>query len=193
MIKLPVEHLVERLTRAHKNLSIDIGDIAAWAYEAMEDTSPYESLEEQMGVPIPVVDGKANLPLNIFRLLSVKSGCGPCDETCYKRASRCLIFPLNTNGTAYVDMLLFPSDDRGYPLIDDSLMETCYYYCLKMLMWDSYLHGHVGEQAWERIENGYHRASGKARADLRNMTTDKMRRINRLIRSSVIGSRFKLK
>lgn len=193
MIHLSVEHLMERISRNHRNLSLEPADVAAWCYEAMEESASYEAMEESMGTPIAVVNGMGHLPLNIYRLLSVKSACGPCNETCYRRSSRCLHFPLNTNGVAYVDMLLFPSDERGYPLIDDTLMTVCYWYCLRMLLLEPFLQGTVTKQAYDEIKSEFHRAEGAARASFRNIDRAKLNRISRMVRSSVIAQQFSLR
>jgi len=192
MTQLTVEHLIERLGRNHRTLPLDITDIAKWCYEAMEDHASYEHFDEVTNAAIEVTDGVAHLPINIYRLLAVRSGCGACDEACYRRASRCLHFPLHTNGYAYVDYIAFPSDDRGYPLIDDSLINVCYWYCLKMLMLDPYLKGNVQEGVFNRVVHEMEKADGNARASFRNLSSEKLNRINRLMRSSVIARQFRL-
>lgn len=191
MIQLPIEHLIERIGRVHKNLVLELDDVSAWCFEAMEDSATYEDMEEQMGVALTVTDGKAMLPINIYRLLSVRSECGPCGELCYTRGSRCLSFPGRTNGVAYVDMLVFPVDERGYALVPDNLMAVCHYYVLTMVLMEPYFQGVIPANIYESIGEKYNRAVANNRASFQNITSDKIRRITRLLRSSVVAKQFK--
>lgn len=193
MTLLPVEHLVQRIARVHRNLVMELPTMSAWCFEAMEQHAPYDQLLENFGVSITVTDGIAHLPTNIYKLLSVSSSCGRCDEACYTRNSRCLHFPLYTSGTALISYLAFPADERGYALIDDVFMEVCHYYCLKMLLTGPAYEGSMPMGILEKVEADLGMAEARARGSFRNIPTAKLNRINRLIRSSVIAKRFSLR
>lgn len=187
MLRLPVEEVVARIGRTHKNLSLDLSDVAEWCYEALEEQGAYDHLKEERNVKLPVENGMARLPSNIYRLLRVASGCEPVEPL---RNGRCLMAPLGSKEVV-ADLLVFDTDERGYPLVDDVFMPVCAWYVVKKTLYEPFLKGEINEKAYRDVEQNYLKEALRARGSFRNVTDAKLDRIMRLIRSSIIVPRYR--
>lgn len=184
MLRLTVDHLIQRINRVHPSLSLDHTDVAEWCFEAMEQEGRYDVFEEVVAQPLVVTEGIAQLPKNIYRLLSVRGGCSSCDFINYSVVGSCLKVPYATT-TIYVDMTVFATDENGYPLIDDTFMEVCMYYVLERKLYEPFLQGGIAPDKYQDVQAKFISACGKARASMRNRTEDELMMISRMLRSPI--------
>jgi len=157
------------LTRNHKALNWDMGDLIEWCWEVMEDIGNYNAYDEMLDVEVKVESGRGRLPCGIMRLLRVrKNGVvynNFLDDGVYLK-------PGFDNGTLIIDYLGIPSDEEGLPKIEITIRQCCYFYALKKLLIDDYLYGKIPENRWERICQDYDNSVAKARTSFRDVTMD---------------------
>lgn len=178
------------LGRNHRDLAPDIGDVAAWCYEAIREVGTYESFVRVNGLSVDVVDGRATMPCNLARLLSVSENCDGCGNVSYTRYSTGIqVYSGQTS--LRIDALLYPTDDDGYPLIDAGMEQACYRYCMMMLMLDPWVNGKLPDSKYEKIERQWHSEKAKAKASMYGVTRDDMQQITRTVRAMFVGPRFR--
>lgn len=186
-----IQRVIERISRSHRDLTMDRGDIAEWCYEVVAEAGSYYEFEEVRGQRLEVENGQAKLPCNLYRLLRVRnSSAVDCGLIKYVHNGSCLNVQTGTT-QVFVDALVFKVDENGDPLISDDLEAACYWYCLMKLLIDPFLQGTLPPAAYAKVEENYWFAVRKARASMRPVTRDDMDRITMLLHSMVTGRRYK--
>lgn len=199
------ENIAAKIDRDYPDVMFDIADIIEWCAEAENNIGEFESFQDVRDHEIEIIDRKALLPCNVWRLLDVKLGC--CSIPNYTNNGTYLIFSDNSftnatfsvgtlgnnppkNGTlkARIDFIGIPIDpDTGYPLIMDGHQEACYWYCLKKLLFSDFMSGKIGESKYQYIDIQYGHYVQKAKSSMRYTSRDDLNRIQ-FIKYNIIPS-----
>lgn len=171
------------ISRNHKGLQFELDDIGQWCGECIEEMGVFESLVKETDVPVKMSNGLGALPCNVYRVLHVKTGdCIPdyLIDAPYIRIK-------GFNGTVKVDYLGIPLDEEGYPKIDASARQACYWYCYKKLRTDDYYNGKIHPNAWADIEKNEIFYMTQAKGSMRNMTRDDMNGLSAIMHNMTRG------
>lgn len=190
MLKLTVDHIIERIQRSHPSMVLDRNEVAAWCFEAMEEAAAYDNLEEALGIALPVNDRMATLPKNIIRLLRVRGGCGTCPDVEYTVKNGCVHICSDLE-QIHVDMLLIPVGEDGFPLIDDGFAKAAAAYIVDKKLYEPSLMGTIRPDAYDRVHREWLIARNESRSSMRNMTIDELSRIARHLQSPVRFNPFR--
>jgi hypothetical protein len=188
------ETIAAKISRNFKSLEFDIYDLVEWCAECEINIGDFYGFQRFNDVPIDVVNRKALLPCNIYRVLQVKSAnCRDCPVYNYENNGSYLIFQQNSFTNAYtqntsppvdgtlkvlVDYIGIPIDpETGYPLIKEGHEEACYWYALTKLLFEDWLNGKIDNSRWEFINTMYGNYVQKAKSGFRHFTRDDMERL----------------
>jgi len=175
------------ISRNYKSLDYDIYDVVEWCAEAEKHIGDFEGFQRINNYPVDIVDKKALLPCNIYRLLSVKDNKNTVFN--YENNGTFLTFSDNSiasfqqgtnppdSGTLslYIDYLGIPVDpNTGYPLIKDGHEEACYWYCLTKLLFEKYMNKDINESQWMFINDRYGHYVQKAKSGFQYVSRDDM-------------------
>ena len=126
------------------------------------------------------------LPCNVYRLLRVYHRGVPMNNTDYIRNDNYLRFVRHHDDWDENDMdeddddfiprrvtiefIGIPVDKEGFPMIDEIMIQACYWYCLKMMMTEDFLLGKVSPVAFNYLEEQYGKYVQKAKSSFKNTT-----------------------
>tara|TARA_R110000868_G_scaffold222728_2_gene474575 strand:+ start:93 stop:731 length:639 start_codon:yes stop_codon:yes gene_type:complete len=193
------EAIAAKITRDYKNLDFDFYDVVEWCVEAENNIAEFEQFIQYRNVPIDIIDKKALLPCNVYRLLHVRGH--NCTVLNYDNNGTYLLFgdnsvtnsrniptsiPAHGTLTLHIDYLGVPTDlESGFPLIKDGHQEACYWYCLKKLLLPSFMEGAIPENRYRYIDEQYGHYVTKAKSSFRFTSRDDMERMM-MIRMNMI-------
>lgn len=190
MNNVTIDQLINRINRVYRNLVVDRNDIIEWVFEALADAGSFDHFEEANNIELPVTGGTAKLPVNAFRVLSIRTATGACQSSEYRVKQSCI--QVHDSFTKiWADLLVFRVDENYEPYIDDVFEEAAYWYCIRNLITEPWSRGEIRDNVYQEAKNNYAMASAKSRGSFRNVTRDQMNRMLQLVRSSVIVSRAK--
>jgi hypothetical protein len=194
-----IEAIAAKIARDYKELEFDFYDVVEWCVEAENNIAEFEQFVEFRNIPIEVIDKKALLPCNIYRLLKVRGH--NCTVFNYDNDGTYLKFGRNsfTNSSSipvslppdgtlilHIDYIGVAIDEKtGFPLIQDGHQEACYWYCLKKLLFPDYLNGKIPENRYAYIDGQYGHYVQKAKSSFRFVSRDDMERMM-MIRMNMI-------
>lgn len=198
------QQIASMISRNNKNLVYDIYDIVEWCGEAVNNIGEYESFERFSNVEIEVIDKKALLPCNVWRVLKVSgNNCSDCTIYNYVNNGTYLSFSDNslTNGATSsssppsdgtiklrVDYIGIAIDsETGYPLILEGHEQACYWYCMTKLYMEDFLSGKMDGQRYNFIQEQYGKYVSKAKSSMRHTSRDDMDKMA-MIRYNMIRS-----
>lgn len=185
-----VGQIMNMIGRNHRDMAPDIGDVAEWCYEAIREVGTQESFVRVNGLAIDVVNGRATMPCNMARLLSVSENCDGCGGVQYSQyASGIHVYSGQTS--VRIDALLYPTDDDGYPLIDAGMEQACYQYCLTKLLLDPWINGKLPDSKYSEVKRQWHEEKAKAKASMYGVSRDDLRQVTRTVRAMFVGPRFR--
>lgn len=188
-MNVTVDQLIARIGRIFRDLVIDRNDIIEWVYEAMEDGYEYHSFDIVHNFQIPVENGIARLPVNVYRVANVRTEQGSCREGTFMIKKRCIhVHSSATN--VWVDMALFPMNTDGEPEIDETFAEAAMWFCIVRLLTDPWMRGELRGDAYGNAKMEYAAAAQKHRASFRNFTNKQLESYRRMLRSFFIVNRY---
>lgn len=199
-----IESIAAKIARDYKGLEFDFFDVVEWCVEAENNIGDFEEFMHYYNVPLEVIDKKALLPCNIYRLLHVRGH--NCTVFNYENNGTYLMFGDNsiTNASSiptslpnegtvklFIDYLGVPIDEEtGYPLIKDGHQEACYWYCLKKLLFEDYMNGKIPDSRYQYIDVQYGHYVQKAKSGFRFVSRDDMERMMMIRMNMVPKLRF---
>ena len=175
--KVSVHTIMGMLASTHKNLQLNVSDIANWCGECIEEIGEFTAMERFRDVKLTIKNNIAELPCNVFRVLTVSKG----GMTPVYTVDHPYIKFKSYSGDVLIDYLGIPVDDDGYPQIDRKARQACYWFCLKKLKQEDYENGKVGENVWDKYENNEAYYIDKARGNMGNMSRDDLNRITKVM------------
>lgn len=186
-----VQTVAARIARNYKGIDFDLGDIVEWCFEVIKNIGKYDHFIEYKGVQIEVKNKRAALPCNMYRLLSVVSGGRSCSYSQYYNDGSFLNFSDGvTDGAISIDYIGYMLDEEGYPMIEDSQQEACFWYCLSRIMLEDFLTGKMTGERYGFIEQKYHHYVSTARGDLRWVSREDMAEFQRVSMNVIKSVRY---
>lgn len=188
MNNVTIDQLINRMNRVYRNLVIDRADIIEWVFEALADAGSFDHFEEANNMELPVTGGTAKLPVNAFRVLSIRTSTRLCQPSEYVIKQSCI--QVSESFTKlWVDLLVFRVDENYEPYIDDVFEEAAYWYCIRNLITEPWSRGEIRGEVYQEAKNNYAMAAAKSRGSFRNVTRDQMDRILRMVRTGLVVQR----
>lgn len=178
---MSIGKVIDRLTRAHPELSPQVGDVIAWSLDTIEEAGAHETLEH-FHLVIKVEKGQARLPENVYRVESV----GLCDT--------CATIPHTINGgwirlhnanppQVHVRGTAIPVDEQGYPMVDPLLVDACYWHVLVKLKESEWISGQYPENKYQHLLEMYEGALQEARGSIQYLTRGNLKEMSRRLRT----------
>lgn len=193
------EQIAAKIARDYKDLEFDFYDVVEWCVEAENNIADFEQFVHYRNVEIEVIDKKALLPCNVYRLLHVRGH--NCTVFNYDNNGTYLLFsdnsitnsssipttlPASGTATLHIDYLGVPIDaNTGFPLIKEGHEEACYWYCLKKLLLPRYMSGSIPENRYRYVDEQYGHYVAKSKSSFRFVSRDDMERMM-MIRMNMI-------
>lgn len=175
------EKIFARLSKTHKDKmsSYSIGDIIEWCAEIeIEVIGNYHQFTKYENVPLTVIDGKAMLPCNIFRISDIYSSSNnrifnahsDGDKISFSEDSN---YIPSSNEIIYINYIGIPVDpETGYPLLLKGHEQALYWGCLTRMYEEDYLtqniHGNIYNDMTIRYETALNAADNGFRHHTRN-------------------------
>lgn len=186
-----IHTVASRIARNHKGLAFDISDIAEWCFEVVKNIGKYDHFIEYKGVVLEVENLKAKLPCDVYRLLSVKNNGKICsNQTFYNDGTYLNFGTIGTPVEVVIDYIGFAVDEDGFPLIEDSAQEACFWYCLSRIMLEQYLNGDIPTDRYQMIDSKYNHYVSVARGGMRFMSRNDLSDIHRTAINIIRRSRY---
>jgi hypothetical protein len=187
-----VDTVAARIARNYKGIAFDKGDIAEWCFEVVKNIGKYESFVQYKGIKIDVLNKKAKLPCNVYRLLYVHGENGCCHSQYYRNDGTFLNFSDHQLPKDHVtiDYIGFALDEDGIPMIEDGSQEACFWYCLSRLLLEDYLTGKVAADKYQFIDQKYMHYCSVARGSMRWTSINDMEDIHRIAITVIRDSKF---
>lgn len=194
------------IARSHKHLAFDIWDLVEWCSEAIKNVGNFESFhhyipEHEPLCHLKIKNKQAMLPCNVYRLLRVYHRGVPMNNTDYIRNDNYLRFVRHHDDWDENDMdeddddfiprrvtiefIGIPVDKEGFPIIDEIMIQACYWYCLKMMMTEDFLLGKVSPVAFNYLEEQYGKYVQKAKSSFKNTTRNDMDEIQMIMHNMI--------
>tara|TARA_Y100001956_G_C4099600_1_gene176976 strand:- start:39 stop:626 length:588 start_codon:yes stop_codon:yes gene_type:complete len=161
--------IANKIARDYKELQFDVFDVVEWCAEAEKKIGQFEAFAQKKA-DLKVENKKAELPCDVYRILSVYRG--RC-KTKFHNDGCYLNFP-HDNFTAQLEYLAFPTDPDGYPIIKKGHEDACYWYCLTKLLFPDYVAGKIDHTRWEYIQIEWNKQWTKAKANYRDLSRNDM-------------------
>jgi len=185
-----IDNVMARIARNVKGKNLDIGDIVEWCAECeVEEIGEYEGFVKFYGVPVTVKKNKADLPCNVYRILSVfRNRCAVPKydfDGCFLRFNYNDPSTVSDEYTIEIDYLGVAVDERGYPLIQDGHQEPCYWYCLTKIYFEDFLNGNIPTDRYEFMLDRLGHYVSKVKSSMRNTTRDDMNDVARILYNMV--------
>lgn len=184
---MSISKVIERLGRTHGDIGIAPGSIAAWCYEVIEQNGVYESLQH-FSTKVPVKGGTAELPCNLYRLETVGS-CDRCNNVKYRQVDGRIHLHNLQPSHVHISGTVVAADEQGYPMVDDIMVDACYWYCVWKSLEHGYFNGEVDASRYDRAEMNYYRHVSAAKGSLRYTTRDDIQAIANVLRSFALPKR----
>lgn len=185
-----VRNVMARIARNVKGKEFDIYDVAEWCGECETDEiGMFEGFAKYRNVPILVKQNKAQMPCNVYRLLSVHKN--KCSIPKYDWDGAYLRFnfddpaTFNNEYTIHVDYLGVKVDQEGLPMILDGHQEACFWYCMTKIYFEDYMNGIVPENRFMFLQDRLGHYVAKAKGSFRNVSYDDMNEISRILHNLV--------
>lgn len=180
------EEIMNMVNRVHPSKKTSVTDFIEWCAECeanhikeVHHKIKYEDVE------IEVVDGKARIPCNNYRILRVKYDTGkgklidgisdngayifiPDNASLYKKENKSYI---------YLDYEGLPVDgSNGMPLILKGHESACAAFCVKNLYYEDFLKGKLQQNAWGFIVNDFKEKLAGSSTGMRYVTENEKKK-----------------
>jgi hypothetical protein len=168
------------LSRNHKGLNFEKGDLIEWCRELLEIIAdPDSTLLKKTGVELKVANSLAQLPCEVYRLLSVRvNGVTPTTNIIDDGDYLHMNF---TTGTVKIDYYYLPETRDGIPVVSLPARQACYWYCLIKIKADEYERGFIREGVWDRWNKDLDYHISRARGSFKNMSRDDTNQIMKIM------------
>lgn len=173
------------IARSHKHLAFDIYDIVEWCGEAIKNIGNFESFTHyttanNKDCHLKVENKQALLPCNVYRLLGVYHRGKPISSTRYIRTDAYIRFTDHhhfEHDHIEIDFIGIPVDEEGFPKVDESMLQACYWYCLKMMLLEDFMNGKIDGNRYEYIDEQYGKYVAKCRSSFKNVSHNDMNEV----------------
>lgn len=187
MAFVSVKRVMERIARNHKNMQLDIHDVAMCCYEVVKEYGVYEGFE-RFSKTLPVENGTVAMPCNLYKIDGVRrSGSACADDIGYTIGTDCLRLDLNgCPSSVTVEGLVFKIDEDGHPMIPETLETPCYWYYMTQVLIDPVYGGSMPPTFLQDARTQFQDTLQTAKGSLQPVSTAEMDRISGMMRSFFI-------
>ncbi len=171
-----VDTVGSMLTRNHKGINFEPSDLIEWCRECLEEIAdPDTVLLKKRNVEVRVNNSLAELPCDVYRLLSVRvNGSVPTENVIDDGDYLHMNFQ---TGKVKIDYYYLPETRDGIPVVSLPARQACYWYCLIKIKADEYERGLITEKVWDRWNRNYDFQISRARGSFKNMSRDDLNQI----------------
>jgi len=156
-MKVSCKTIAAMISRNNKHLIFDIADVVEWVGEAIVNIGQFDTFKRfppKEGEFHTITNHRVLLPCHIYRLLGVYRHNVEVSATEFTRNGPYLDFHRWDNEPLQFDYIGIDVDEEGYPYVDRTQLQACYWYCLKMLYLEDFINqDHI-------IIGGYRPATG---------------------------------
>jgi len=130
-----------------------------------------------------IVDGKVELPTDVFKLEAVYDQNNQLVKDCVNQGQYVHFSTLYTPTEVYIDYYSIPVDEDGFPLVKRGYEAACYAYCVyKMFEEDaSVIPPRIQQWRWLQIVDDKEHELGAARSSWSDLTDNDIRDIHNYI------------
>lgn len=175
------QEIYSRLSLTHKHKQFTPLEIAQWCAEcSVEVIGDIDRMERYVGIRLPVVDKKAMVPCNLYRILEVFDNNLRRIE--YRHDGVYLDFHGSFTGTdIYITYMGVPVDtETGYPLIKKGHEKACEAYCVYKMYYEDFLAGRLDATRWGFVVEDMNNQVSAAGSPVRHMDRKDFERINKI-------------
>ena len=135
------------------------------------------------GTSYRIVDGKVELPTDVFKLEAVYDQNNQLIKDCVNQGQYVHFSTLHMPTAVYIDYYSIPADEDGFPLIKRGYEAACYAYCVyKMFEEDaSVIPPRIQQWRWLQIVDDKEHELGAARSSWSDLTDNDIRDIHEFI------------
>jgi len=167
--------IIDRITRIHRNKPINEGDIIEWVSECEVDyIQDVDNMIGYSGLRLSVVNKKALLPCNVYRILKVYSDRNyRTSDVNFRKVNQWLHFPSTYNyDYMYIDFFGLRIDESGYPEIPDGHIPALVAFCVHNLYYEDFLQKNIDATRWQFIHQDMVNKLADIGNSMRNMTLE---------------------
>lgn len=184
MAFVSVKRVVERIARNHKNMEVDVHDVAMCCYEVVKEYGVHQGFE-RFSKTLPVENGTVAMPCNLYKIDSVsRNGSACADPIDFTMGTECL--RLNLSGcptSVHVTGLVFKIDEDGHPMIPEVLETPCYWYYMSQRLIDPTYAGAMPPSFLQDARAQFADTLNTAKGSLQDLPQQDMDRIGQMMRS----------
>ena len=175
-----IDTVAAMLARRHKGLNFEKDDIIEYCRECIEEIAdPDTCLLKKSDVELTVQNSVAELPCDVYRLLSVRvNGVTPSrsivDDGTYLHMNF-------QSGKIRIDYFYLPETRDRMPIVALPARMACYYYCLLAIKGDDYERGLITQNVWNNWQTQYNYQVSRARGSFKNISRDDLNEIMRIM------------
>lgn len=167
-----------------------VGDDLEGGYIAGDTTKLYEFAgiyykwtTTLVKITYRIVDGKVELPTDVFKLEAVYDQNNQLIKDCVNQGQYVHFSTLYMPTAVYIDYYSIPADEDGFPLIKRGYEAACYTYCVyKMFEEDaSVIPPRIQQWRWLQIVDDKEHELGAARSSWSDLTDNDIRDIHNFI------------
>ena len=167
----PLGSVVEYISLRNPDLQLDVSRIEHFCFLVFRNYGRFDCFipsRERLSISC----GKAKVPCNLYKIVSLGSACSVRQPSFYESASGEIVFTdaRVSDGTVVVDMLLFPLDEDGRLLIEEEYIPACYWYIISQVDIDPMMKGDLPERMFDRAEAKFMEEVARARGSMTNIT-----------------------
>ena len=173
--------IMDMIARVHKNKQINEGDIVEWVAECETDyLQDIDNMIGFSGIGLTVTRGKALMPCNVYRVMTVYTQRGNRGtQPPFRRVGRWLYF--NNDFVApmvYIDYYGVRVDESGYPVVMESHKQALEAFCVYKLYYEDFLLGKMQGMAWGVIQEDMINKCRETIYDFRRFTQEDLNQLH---------------
>lgn len=145
-----------KLGRNFKERNWDEADVIEWCQEVETNIiGNVDSMIRYVDWELIVKNGQVQIPCFCYKVESISLGKNK--QSVFKPNRRETFLDVSKyirNGYVYITFVGMPIDEEtGYPLIQATHADLCYWYCIKCAYTEPYLNGNIDHSRWDYINN----------------------------------------
>ena len=166
-----LDSVIEYIALRHPDLQLERDRVEHFCKYVIRDYGRFDCFIPSREM-ITVSCGKAKLPCNLYKIVSLGGNCSTAIPSFYQNKAGDIVFheQPDMNGTILVEMLLYPLDSDGRLLIEEEYVPACYWYSMSQIDLDPMMKGDLPERMFERAELNFYSEVARARGSMTNLT-----------------------
>jgi len=193
------EEIMSRVNAVHPHKPTNITDFINWCAQCeVEEIKEYQYNVKFKNVKLEVINGKAKLPCNVWRILALQEKIDGDYYTNYTENGS-YVFVKDNYGTAdsdgkkwiYLSYEGLPVDGKtGMPLVLKGHEAACEAYCVMKMYYEDYLTEVISDNRWNKIEDVFTMALAKTNTRIRHTSYADKQKYYRIMYNMVQDVRY---